>query len=308
MSRDSMLLLAGGSVIIACMVIYYDNQHIGVKGLGKGKPVAIAMKNSVTDETDNIEQTGNDNNSIDQIAIAVGKSGKGAKRAPQKPQINKEQFVAFDAWPTASNNCPNKPEELPTQDTNQEPQSANTDQIASGASTPQSVLDDELKSTSQLYQGLANQLDKQSINVTEYNAHIRGLQREYNEKIKTLFQKKQKLDATQKLIDNGVITPEEGKKVMWQLVLPNETIRAISAKPKAPDKQPSVSKPVYGTVTGISYSNEDPLVMIDGEIYHEGASVHGVRIAKIYQQSVDFEYKGLTWNQGVNDQPSPNWP
>ena len=96
--------------------------------------------------------------------------------------------------------------------------------------------------------------------------------------------------------------------IMWRLVLPDEAIRAISAKPKAPVKQPSVPKPTYGTVTGIIHSNEASSALIDGEIYSEGASIHGVRIAKIYQQSVDFEYKGLTWNQSVNDPPSSNWP
>jgi hypothetical protein len=303
MSRESMMMLAGGSVVIAFMVFFYDSQHSGVKGTGKKTPAAVAQKQSADPEAVGAEQTDNDNNSIGQTAPILGKPANAAKKAVQKPQVIKEQFVAFGDWPTASNNCLNEPN-----DANQEQQSANTEQIASGASTPQSVLDDELKSTSQLYLGLVNQLDKQGINPTEYNGRIRGLQREYNEKVKTLFQKKQKLDATQKLIDNGAITAEEGSKIMWQLVLPNETIRAISAKAKVPVKQPAAAKPAYGTVTGITHSNEAPLVMIDGEIYGEGASVHGVRIAKIYQQSVDFEYKGFTWNQGVNDQPSPNWP
>jgi hypothetical protein len=194
MSRDSMLLLASGAVVIAVMVLYYDNHHIGVKGIGKGRPVAAAMRNSVADD----EQTDNDNNSIDQIITAAGKSGKGAKKAPPKPQITKEQFVAFDAWPSASNNCPNKPEELPTQDANQE--SKNSGELSSAATSPQSALDDELKSTSELYKGLADRLDKQGLAIMEYNLRVRRLQTEYDEKIKLLFQKRQKLDATQKLI------------------------------------------------------------------------------------------------------------
>ncbi len=56
---------------------------------------------------------------------------------------------------------------------------------------------------------------------------------------------------------------------MWRLVLPDETIRAIASKPKAPVKQPPVSKPTYGTVTGIMYSNETSSALIDGEIYSE---------------------------------------
>jgi hypothetical protein len=303
MSKHSILVFAGSIVIVGVMVYSYEFQHVGVKGLGKKTPVAIVQKKPAVSQGDNIDQTDSDANASNQADTTTRKLSKTANNTPQKPQVSKEKFVAFSTWPTASNNCPNEPNEA-----NLQQQSANTEQIASGTSTPQSVLDDELKSTSQLYQGLANQLDKQNINVTEYNIRLRILQREYNEKIKNLFQKKQKLDATQKLIDNGAVTTEEGSKIMWQLVLPNETIRAISAKAKAPVKQPAAAKPVYGTVTGITYSNEAPLVMIDGEIYGEGASIHGVRIAKIYQQSVDFEYKGFTWNQGVNDQPSPNWP
>jgi hypothetical protein len=265
-------------------------------------------KYSATAKIDNIEQANNDNNAVDQIATAAGKSAKTGKAVPSKPPISKELFVAFYAWPTASNSCPNEPEELLTQDANQEQQSKNSDQNPSAVTTPQSVLDDELKSTSDLYKGLTAKLDKQGISVTDYNIRIRALQREYDEKIKTLFRKKQKIDATQKLIDNGSVTPEEGKMIMWRLVLPDEAIRAISAKPKAPVKQPPVSPPAYGTVTGIMHSNETPSALIDGEIYGEGATIHGVRIAKIYQQSVDFEYNGLTWNQGVNDTPSRNWP
>jgi hypothetical protein len=297
-----MMLLAAGAVVIAVMVLYYDNHHIGVKGLGKGRPVAAAMRNSVADD----EQTGDDNNSIDPIAAAAGKSGKGAKKAPPKPQITKEQFVAFDAWPSALNNCPNKPEELPTQDTNHE--SKNSGELSSAATSPQSALDDELKSTSDLYKGLADRLDKQGLAIMEYNLRVRRLQTEYDEKIKLLFQKRQKLDATQKLIDNGSVTPEEGKMIMWRLVLPNEAVRSMSAKPKAPPKETPAPKPTYGTVTGIIHSNDVSSALIDGEIYGEGASIHGVRIAKIYEQSVDFEYKGLTWNQSVNDTPSTNWP
>jgi hypothetical protein len=119
--------------------------------------------------------------------------------------------------------------------------------------------------------------------------------------IKTLFRQ-------HALIDNGSVTPEEGKMIMWRLVLPNEAIRSMSAKPKAPPKETPVPRPTYGTVTGIIHSNDVSSALIDGEIYGEGANIHGVRIAKIYQQSVDFEYKGLTWNQSVNDTPSSNWP
>jgi hypothetical protein len=300
MSRESMLLLAGGSVVIALMVLFYDSQHSGVKGIGKKTTAAISQKQSVVSETDNADQADSDTNAVNQADPTMRKLSKTANKTPQRQQISKERFIAFDAWPSSA--CPNTPDG----DANQQPAQTGDENSASAA-TPQSALDEEFKSTSQLYKGLADRLDKQGLNTGEYNIRVRKLQNEYDEKIKKLFQKKQKLDATQKMIDIGSINPEEGKTMMWRLVLPEETVKALPAKSKASVKPPA-AKPIYGTVTGITHSNEAPLVMIDGEIYGEGASFHGVRIAKIYQQSVDFEYKGFTWSQGVNDSPSPNWP
>jgi hypothetical protein len=300
MSRESMMLLAGGSVIIAIMVLFYDSQHRGVKGHSKNNLAAVM-------QTDNSDQADNDNNSIDQIDPVVGKSQKAGKKAAQKPQVTKEQFIAFDAWPSASNTCPNTPAELPTGNAAQQTMET-SDENSTSPTTPQSALNDELKSTSQLYKGLADRLDKQGLNTIEYNTRVRKLQNEYDEKIKKLFQKKQKLDATQKMIDAGSISTEQGKLLMWKLVMPEEAIKAIPAKPKPAAKQPVVSAPAHGIVTGIMHSNEIPSVLIDGEIYNEGATVRGVHIAKILTQDVEFEYNGQSWSQGVNDKPSSNWP
>jgi hypothetical protein len=291
-----MMLLAGGSVVIAFMVLFYDSQHRGVKGLSKNNLAAVI-------QTDDTGQADNDNNSIDQINSVVGKSQKAGKKAAQKPQVTKEQFIAFDAWP--SDVC--TPAEVAAGEAAQQTMQT-SDENSASPTTPQSALNDELKSTSQLYKGLADRLDKQGLNTVEYNTRVRKLQNEYDEKIKKLFQKKQKLDATQKMIDAGSISPEEGKLLMWKLVMPEEAIKAIPAKPKPAAKQPAVSAPAHGIVTGIMHSNEIPSVLIDGEIYNEGATVRGVHIAKILTQDVEFEYNGQSWSQGVNDKPSSNWP
>jgi hypothetical protein len=296
MSRESMMLLAGGSVVIAFMVLFYDSQHRGVKGLSKSTVTAVSQTNTAS-------QTGEDGNSVNSADLSIRKVSHAANRTAQKPQITKEQFVAFDEWP--SDVC--TPAEVTAAETNQPP-AKTVSENSIPAHTPQSALDDELKSTSQLYKGLAARLDKQALSVTEYNTRVRKLQSEYDEKIKRLFQKKQKLDATQKMIKNGSISSEEGSILMWKLAGPEEAAKTISAKPKPAAKQPVPSAPVYGFVTGITHSNEVPSVLIDGEIYNEGATVRGVHIVKIYQQSVDFEYNGQTWNQGVNDKPSSNWP
>lgn len=311
MSKQSILLVVAMVVVGAFMFYNYDKKYSIVKGITGKKPAAAAPKHSVPPETDSITQANNDNNNIDQIINASGKSSQTASKGTQKPQVSREQFVAFDEWPSASNTDSNKPDEIPAQDVNQEQQLKNNDnngQNLSELTNPQSVLDEELKSTSELYKGLANQLNKQGLVAVTYNARIRNLQTEYDGKIKILFRKKQKLDAIQKFIDNGSLAQEEGKIAMWRVVMPEEAIRAMSSKPKAPQKERPVAPPDYGTVTGILYNNETPLVMIDGEIYREGSTIRGVRITKIHGSSVEFEYKGFKWTQNVNDSPSPNWP
>jgi hypothetical protein len=299
MSRESMMLLAGGFIVIAGMVLYYDNQHVGVKGLGPKTHAAIMQKQNAALEADDNDMSNAEGNSDDP---AVRKLTR-ATKAAVKPQMTKEQFVAFDNWP--SDVC--TPAEVNTENTVK--QSAQTgDANATSAAAPQSSLDDELKSTAQLYKGLAARLDKQGLSVTEYNNRVRRLQSEYDEKIKKLFQKKQKLDGTQIMINNGTISPEEGRLIMWKLVAPEEAAKTMPTRPKPAAKPPAPAEPVRGFVTGIMHSNEVPTVLIDGEIYNEGATVYGVRIAKIGTQNVEFEYNGRSWSQSVNDKPSSSWP
>ena len=58
-----------------------------------------------------------------------------------------------------------------------------------------------------------------------------------------------------------------------------------------------------GIVTGILYSEEDPSAVIDKNIVHEGDSVHGVKIVKIYKEEVEFEKAGKRWVQKVQEEP-----
>ncbi len=71
---------------------------------------------------------------------------------------------------------------------------------------------------------------------------------------------------------------------------------------------PPTSTIAQGTVTGIIYSEENPLTIIDGNILHEGQSIRGVKIIKINQSSVEVEYAGNRWSQRVNELAATDWP
>jgi len=63
-----------------------------------------------------------------------------------------------------------------------------------------------------------------------------------------------------------------------------------------------------GIVAGITYSEERPLAVIDEKVVHEGDTIHGVRIVKIYRDKVEFEKNGQRWNQKVQERPGRAWP
>ncbi len=59
-----------------------------------------------------------------------------------------------------------------------------------------------------------------------------------------------------------------------------------------------------GIVTAIMYVDGAPLATVDGVILREGQSIHQVKVVKINQDSVEFEYKGTRWSQQVNEPSS----
>jgi hypothetical protein len=50
-------------------------------------------------------------------------------------------------------------------------------------------------------------------------------------------------------------------------------------------------------LTGILYSEDKPLAIIDGKIVKEGDIIHGVKVANIYKNEVEFEKNGMKWTQ-----------
>ncbi|MDD5328014.1 MAG: hypothetical protein PHY02_09430 [Phycisphaerae bacterium] len=53
------------------------------------------------------------------------------------------------------------------------------------------------------------------------------------------------------------------------------------------------------SLTGILYSEDKPLVVIDGEIVKEGGTINGVKVVKIHKDSVELERAGVKWTQRV---------
>jgi hypothetical protein len=63
----------------------------------------------------------------------------------------------------------------------------------------------------------------------------------------------------------------------------------------------------HGMVTGIIYSSDRPAAVIDRKILHEGDTIDGVKVVKIYRDRVVFGKKGRGWDQRVGEKPGASW-
>ena len=76
----------------------------------------------------------------------------------------------------------------------------------------------------------------------------------------------------------------------------------------AKGKEEVPESPEPGVVTGITYAEEEPSAIVGYEIVHEGDTIHGVKIVKIYRDKVEVEKDGERWTQGVREKPNLAWP
>jgi len=53
------------------------------------------------------------------------------------------------------------------------------------------------------------------------------------------------------------------------------------------------------SLTGIFYSDDDPIAIVNGKIVHEEDVVGDVKVLKIYKDKVEFERSGRRWNQNM---------
>ena len=66
-------------------------------------------------------------------------------------------------------------------------------------------------------------------------------------------------------------------------------------------------KATRGVVTGVLYSTYKPSAIIDHKIVHEGDTIHGVTVVKIYKDKVKFSKKDKDWEQEVQQSPEAYW-
>ena len=66
-------------------------------------------------------------------------------------------------------------------------------------------------------------------------------------------------------------------------------------------------EPRFGVVTAILYCEEDPTVLIEDQILHEGDTIHEVKISNINSDKVQFDKQGQRWEQKVQEPAKPEW-
>lgn len=53
------------------------------------------------------------------------------------------------------------------------------------------------------------------------------------------------------------------------------------------------------SLTGIFYSQDNPMAIVDGQIVHEGDTIGDVKVFKINKDKVEFQKSGRTWSQSM---------
>lgn len=115
---------------------------------------------------------------------------------------------------------------------------------------------------------------------------------------KTQVEQKKKQVATR--LQMGIENIEKQKQFALQKLKEfEEQLSDDVFKPK-PD-------PTRGVVTGIVYSDEQPLALVDGQVVHKGDSVHGAKVVEILPQTVEFEKDDTRWKQRVRQSANPTW-
>lgn len=95
---------------------------------------------------------------------------------------------------------------------------------------------------------------------------------------------------------------ELGKIEKWekrQKSYVSTSIRDITAKPKSE---------VFGLVSSILYSEDNPSIILGNKVIkHEGDTIDGIVIEKVYKDRVDFVKNGKKWTQKIRETPCPEW-
>ena len=66
-------------------------------------------------------------------------------------------------------------------------------------------------------------------------------------------------------------------------------------------------EPRFGVVTAILYCDDEPTVLIEDQVLHEGDAIHDVKIVNITAEMVQFDKQGEKWEQKVQEPAKPEW-
>ena len=66
-------------------------------------------------------------------------------------------------------------------------------------------------------------------------------------------------------------------------------------------------EPRFGVVTAILYCEDEPTVLIEDQILHEGDTIHEVTVLDIGSEKVQFSKQGDKWEQKVQEPAKPEW-
>jgi uncharacterized membrane-anchored protein YhcB (DUF1043 family) len=105
-----------------------------------------------------------------------------------------------------------------------------------------------------------------------------------------------KLEAyTEELVSLLASMPKTAKQSKKSVDIENK--RARPAPPKARS----------GLITAILYTNSGSSVVIDGKILYEGDTIHGVKVVKIHEDSVELARNTNRWTQRIHQIPPKAW-
>ncbi|MBN2019991.1 MAG: hypothetical protein JW749_07190 [Sedimentisphaerales bacterium] len=65
--------------------------------------------------------------------------------------------------------------------------------------------------------------------------------------------------------------------------------------------------PRFGVVTAILYCEDEPTVLIEDQVLHEGDSIHDVKILDIGADKVQFGKNNEQWEQRVQEPAKAEW-
>jgi hypothetical protein len=116
---------------------------------------------------------------------------------------------------------------------------------------------------------------------------------------------------------SAIVPASPAARMQWKRPEPvgplgRDPMRLDLSKQPAPAPKVDTSTRPAGyefTVTGIVFSTEQPSsVIIEGRILHEGDSLHGVTVARITQDSVEFSMGDKKWTVKAGEQTTSPQP